>query len=104
MPHIHAITDHQPAPGAEGVEKSTGMMEAQVMQSGMVLDAQTFVVSVDQQPAPCGKNRRTKIREMAENMDITKVERSKLLELLEEHHAAFCLEDKERGETDLVEM
>ena len=98
MPYIYTFTDHKPAPCVEEVNTAARTVEASVI----LPDAQMFTVSVDQQT--CSESRCRKIEEMVEFMGIAEVERIQLIELLKEHHAAFSLEDGERGETDLVEM
>ena len=52
------------------------------------------------------EDRRHKLAEAIEEegADLPWQERSKLHSLLLKHHQAFCLEEGERGETDLVEL
>ena len=61
-------------------------------------------VPMDQKQAPCDLERCKKIRELMVPTDVAEPDRSKLIQLLEDHNAAFSLEDGERGETDMVEL
>ena len=61
-------------------------------------------VPMDQKQAPCDLERCKKIRELMVPTDVAEPDRSKLIQLLEDHNVAFSLEDGERGETDMVEL
>ena len=61
-------------------------------------------VPMDQKQAPCDMERCKKIRELMVPTDVAESDRSKLIQLLEDHNAAFSLEDGEQGETDVVEL
>ena len=48
--------------------------------------------------------RRQRVRSMLDTSTLQDPTKKKLLSLLENHHEAFCLNDSDRGETELVEI
>ena len=61
-------------------------------------------VPMDQKQAPCDLEHCKKIRELMVPTDVAEPDRSKLIQLLEDHNATFSLEDGERGKMDMVEL
>ena len=50
------------------------------------------------------ESRRVNLMEVIEHPDLPEVEKTRLLQLLLDHHQAFCLEPGERGETSLAQL
>ena len=71
-----------------------------------VFSAQTFMLDsrdATHQVKRKDIHRRKKIRVMFGSTALPEAKK-KLLKLLEDYHQAFCLDERERGETDLIEM
>ena len=72
-----------------------------------VFNAQTFMLDsrdATNQVKRKDIHRRKKIRAMFGSTALPEAKKEKLLKLLEDYHQAFCLDERERGETDLIEM
>ena len=71
-----------------------------------LVDAHARVVTGTQSESPGDRERERyqKLEAMLEGTDLLEPEKTQLVELLREHHNSFCLEDGERGETDLIEL
>ena len=71
--------------------------------------SKAYMVSSDPElPRNCSpvraQMRKTKLEETLEEPDLADHEKTILFNFLADHHYAFCLEEGERGETDLIEM
>ena len=71
-----------------------------------LVDAHALVVTGTQSESHGDRERERyqKLDAMLEGTDLLEPEKTQLVELLREHHNSFCLEDGERGETDLIEL
>ena len=72
--------------------------------TNFLTEAQASVIVTDSCPSEEDQYRRQRVEEVLDVSGVPAQEKEELLELMQQHHTVFSLEDGERGETNLVEM
>ena len=111
LPVVQWGTVHQPV-DVLGEKQTSGLLslepepvDNQVPElTDFLTEAQASVIITDSCPSEEDQYRRQRVEEVLDVSGVPAQEKEELLELMQQHHTVFSLEDGERGERNLVEM